>query len=126
MGYYNECTELTLCRALDRKYWETEEFEKWTQGYIKIANETGYPLAFCQVGYAYLEGIGVEKDLKAAFEWTQKGANLGDRDAQYNMGYMYEHGLFVEKDRSKAFEWYRRAAQQEQNLAIEKCQENWN
>jgi TPR repeat protein len=39
---------------------------------------------------------------------------------------MYEHGIFVEKDRSKAFDWYHKAAQQEHNLAIEKCQENWN
>lgn len=122
MGYYKDCEELDMCHALD-KYWENKDFEKWTQGYIEIANKTGYPLAFCQVGYAYLEGIGVEKDTKAAFLWTLKGANIGDRDAQFNLGYMYENGIYVEQNKSTALEWFNKAALQEHNLAIKKCQE---
>ena len=45
--------------------------------YMEIARETGYPLAYCQVGYAYLEGIGVGKDLLRAKEWYQKAAHQG-------------------------------------------------
>ena len=72
------------------------------------------------MGYAYLEGIGVEKDTKAAFLWTLKGANLGDRDAQFNLGYMYENGIYVEQNKSTALEWFNKAALQEHNLAIKK------
>lgn len=45
MGYYKECAELDRCHELD-VYWETKEFEKWTKGYIEIADETEYPLGF--------------------------------------------------------------------------------
>lgn len=121
MGYYKECVELDRCHALD-VYWENKEFEKWTKGYIEIADETEYPLADCQVGYAYLEGIGVPKEFEKGLFYTRRAADHGDRDAQYNLGCLYEEGTAVEKDLGKAIYWFDQAAKQNHNLAIAKMQ----
>lgn len=124
-NYYQPCEELTLCHALDC-YWENKEYQKWFEGYLKIAIETEYALAQCQVGYAYLEGIGTDKDEKQAFYWTTCSAIHGDRDGQFNEGMMLENGIGTVKDIEQAKEWYLKAANQDHDLAIEKCQkEGW-
>lgn len=123
MGYYKPCKELDICNELIDKYWESGQFELCFQGHLKLAEDTGYPLAECQVGYFYLEGIGVEKDLKRAFHWTQRGAVHGDRDAQYNLALMYEEGTGTAVDLEKAAFWYRAARDQQHDLAEEKCRE---
>ncbi len=122
MGYYKQCEELDRCHALDM-FWENKEFEKWTNGYIEIADATEYPLADCQVGYAYLEGIGIEKNLEKGLFYTRRAAGHGDRDAQYNLGCLYEEGTAVEKDLGKAIYWFDEAAKQDHDLAIHKIQE---
>ncbi len=122
MGYYKECKELEECKKLN-KYWYNKEFDKWYRGYLKIAIETEYPLAECQVGYCYLEGIGVEKDISKAVEWTKKGAIHGDRDAQYNFAIMILDKSFEGYEKEDAIYWLNKAAKQEHELAIIKLQE---
>lgn len=120
--YYKSCKELDCCNQLMEKYWETKEYDKCFQGHLPLA-EKGYPLAECQVGYFYLEGLGVEPDVEKAIYWTKRSAEHGDRDGQYNMGWFYEEGIGVEKDLEKAKYWYQQAAKQDHDLAIEKCNE---
>lgn len=122
-GYYEPCEEFDICNRLIEKYWESRQFEKCFQGYLKLAEETSYPLAECQVGYFYLEGIGVAKDLERAFYWTERGAMHGDRDAQYNLAVMYEEGIGTEFNQEEAIHWYKAARAQGHNLAEEKCKE---
>lgn len=122
-SYYKPCKELDRCLELDKKYWNDEQYDKWFSGYLLIAKETGYPLAECQVGYAYLEGIGVEKDIKKALTWTTLSAEHGDRDGQCNLAYIYEEGFCGSVDLDKAKYWYKQAALQNHDLAIEKCKE---
>lgn len=121
-NYYKPCKELTQCEELIEKYWHSGQFEKCFEGHLKIAKE-GYALAECQVGYFYLEGIGVEKDPAQAFYWTKRAAEHGDRDAQLNLAEMYENGTFVVKNMETAKEWYRKAAYQDHDMAIAKCRE---
>ena len=118
-SYYKPCKELDRCLELN-KYWDTDK-KKWFEGYYKIANETHYPLSECQLGYCYLEGIGTEKNIFKAVEWTSLSAKHGDRDAQYNLGCFYEDGIGLEKDIMLALYWYRKAAKQEHDLAKDKC-----
>lgn len=118
--YYKPCKELTECLEIDR-FWNDRQFEKWFQGYLRLAEETGYPLAECQVGYAYMDGIGTEKDLEKAFYWTALSAKHGDRDGQFNLAFLYEKGLCGTIDLEKARYWYRQAALQNDASAIEKC-----
>ena len=119
-SYYKPCAELDACRELIEKYFETQQYEPCFEGHLALARR-GYPLAECQVGYFYLEGLGVPKDLTQAFAWTERAANHGDRDGQYNLAWFYEEGIGVEADPEKARYWYRQSALQDHNLAIEKC-----
>ena len=61
-SYYKPCAEFYRCNELIEKYWESKQYDKCFAGHMELA-EKGYPLAECQVGYFYLEGLGVEKDL---------------------------------------------------------------
>ena len=83
-SYYKPCPELARCDELIEKYWDTEQYDKCFAGHLELA-EKGYPLAECQVGYFYYRGLGVEKDLAKALYWTQRAAEHGDRDGQYNL-----------------------------------------
>ena len=119
-SYYKPWKELDQCLELD-KYWHSKEFDKWFNGYLKIADDTSYALAECQVGYSYLEGIGTDKDLGKALYWSQRSATHGDRDGQCNLAWIYEEGLGVDVDLEKAKYWYKQAALQDHDLAIQKC-----
>ena len=120
MGYYAPCPELDACNRLIRDYFETKQYDKCFQGHLPLA-EKGYPLAECQIGYFYFEGLGVEKDPERAFFWTRRAAEHGDRDAQYNLACFLEAGVGCSVDREKARSWLQKAAEQGQALAIEKC-----
>ena len=93
-NYYTPCPELDRCDELIEKYWESGH---------------------------YYRGLGAEKDLSQAFYWTQRAAEHGDRDGQYNLGTLYENGEGVEKDLEKAKHWYRLAAEQKHREALAKC-----
>ena len=120
-SYYKPCEELDRCLDLDQ-YWE-KDMNKWFEGYLIIAEETSYALAECQVGYAYLEGIGTEKNLEKALYWTIRSAEHGDRDGQCNLAWIYEEGICGEKDIEKAKFWYKKSALQDHDISIEKCKE---
>lgn len=119
-SYYKPCPEFDRCNELIEKYWESKQYDKCFAGHMVLA-EQGYPLAECQIGYFYLEGIGCQKDVERAFYWTQRAAQHGDRDGQYNLGFFYEEGVGVEKNPEKAKSWFKAAAQQGHDLAVRKC-----
>ena len=121
-SYYKPCAELDRCEELIEKYFETQQYEKCFEGHLELAGK-GYPLAECQVGYFYLEGLGVEKDTSKALYWTQRAANHGDRDGQYNLAWFYEEGIGVERNIEKARHWYKASALQGHDLAAQKCKE---
>ena len=121
-NYYKPCAELDICNELIEKYFKTQQYEKCFEGHLALA-EKGYPLAECQVGYFYYDGLGVEKDLAKAFYWTERAAEHGDRDGQYNLAWFYDEGIGTEADIEKAKYWYKQAALQEHDMAIERCRE---
>ena len=118
--YYEPCPELDKCNELIETYFQTQQYEKCFEGHLALA-EQGYPLAECQVGYFYYDGLGVEKDLEKAFYWTQRAAEHGDRDGQYDLAWFYEKAIGVERDLEQAKQWYHKAALQGHDLAIELC-----
>ncbi len=120
--YYKPCRELTICNELIETYFNSKQFEKCFEGHLALA-EQGYPLAECQIGYFYYDGLGVEKDLEKAVYWTRRAADHGDRDGQFNLAWFHEGGIGVEQDMEQAIFWYRKAARQDHDLAIQKCKE---
>ena len=121
-NYYKPCKELDLCNELISKHFEKQDYVPCFEGHLVLA-EQGYPLAECQVGYFYHEGLGVKADPRKALYWTQRAAEHGDLDGQCNLAWFYEEGIGVEVDMEKAKYWYQQAALQNHDLAIEKCHE---
>ncbi len=120
--YYKPCRELDICNGLIEKYFNTQQYEACFQGHLELAQQ-GYPLAECQVGYFYYDGLGVEKDLEKAVYWTRRAADHGDRDGQCNLAWFHEDGIGVAQDLEQAAFWYRKAALQNHDLAIQRCKE---
>lgn len=118
--YYKPCAELDKCDMLIDKYFKTGQYTECFAGHLELA-EKGYPLAECQIGYFYLEGLGAEKDTSKAFFWTERAAVHADRDGQYNLAWFYENGIGTEIDVEKAKYWYKKSALQDHNLAIQRC-----
>ncbi|RHZ79873.1 hypothetical protein Glove_140g82 [Diversispora epigaea] len=63
------------------------------------------------LAYMYLNGLGVEKDEKKAFQIYSKVADEGSFIAVNTVAYCYEFGLGVEKNEEKAFEKYLKSAE---------------
>ena len=72
--YYKPCEELSICNDLISRYFEKGEYAPCFKGHLELA-EKGYPLAECQVGYFYHEGLGVTPDPERALYWTQRAAD---------------------------------------------------
>ncbi len=120
--YYEPCDELDICNQLIERYFQKGDYAPCFRGHLELA-EKGYPLAECQVGYFYYDGLGVQQDLTKALYWTERAAKHGNRDGQCNLAWFYEDGIGVVQDLEKAKSWYLRAAWQHHDLAIEKCRE---
>ena len=117
--YYAPCRELEICDSLFNQYWEAGEYGRIFSGLLPLA-EQGYPLAECQVGYFYAQGLGVERDLDRALLWTRRAAEHGDRDGQFNLGCFYEEGTALARDMEQAALWYQMAARQGHTEAAER------
>ncbi len=121
--YYKPCRELDICDDLIERFFEKGHYEECFQGHLKLA-EQGYPLAECQVGYFYHEGLGVTPDLEKSFYWTLRAAEHGDWDAQCNLAdFFYLEGVVVPKSFEKAKYWLLKSATQNNNYAKERCAE---
>ena len=100
-SYYKPCTELDTCNELIEKYFKTQQYKKCFDRHLVLAKQ-GYPLAECQLGSFYYNGLGVEKNIKKAVYWTRKAAKHGDRDGQYNLAWFYENAVGVEHDKKQS------------------------
>lgn len=71
----------------------------------------GYGPARSELGYLYQQGIGVEKNLKQAFELFEATATEDHiADAYFNLALCYKNGLGTMQNPVKAFENYQIAA----------------
>lgn len=78
---------------------------------IRDAAAAGDGSAQFELGVRYVEGHGVPRDPKAAFQWFEKAAGQGLAPAQYRLGSLYEKGIGVDRDYVQARKWYQRAAE---------------
>lgn len=78
------------------------------------AAELGQVEAMYQLGIAYMDGIGVERDYPSAMRWLARSAAYGDAygknpvrlRAQNAVGSIYENGYGVTSDLALAYAWY--------------------
>ncbi len=85
---------------------EKAEFQLYTE-----AAQGGNVLAAYNLGVAYRDGLGTEKDVNKALEWFEKAAAEGDDTAAFNIGAIYDEGQLVPADDQTAIAWYDLAAQ---------------
>ncbi|EJK60475.1 hypothetical protein THAOC_19167 [Thalassiosira oceanica] len=85
--------------------------EKQTLAMIRKRVAAGDPVAIYFLGNKYCFGeYGLEKDVSGAVELYERAAELGVKDAHFNLGVMYAEGKEVEKDTGKAIRHYEAAA----------------
>ena len=69
------------------------------------------PMAIFHLGVQYEQGeYGLEKDMTRAVELYERAAELGVKEAHYNLGVLYFDGTYVEKDMDRAIRHYEAAA----------------
>jgi TPR repeat protein len=66
--------------------------------------------AYAELSYLYYTGEGCSLDYNKAFEYSQKSANLNDREGLYILAFCYETGNGTEQDEKLAFDNYLKSA----------------
>jgi len=97
------------------EYGVTRDYTKALELYHR-AGELGYAPAYCNIGYAYNNGEGVEVDKKKANHYYELAAIKGDSNARHNLGIneaqegnSYYLGRGVEVDKKKASHYFNRS-----------------
>ena len=72
--------------------------------------EQGNANAQYNLGFMYINGLGIPQDYAEAAKWFRKAAEQGYAGAQYNLGLMYGNGEGVPLDYAKAHMWFNLAA----------------
>lgn len=78
---------------------------------LKILAQEGDKKAQNNLGYMYLNGVGVDKNHEKALLWYRKAAKQGVAEAQHSLGFMYSEGLGTDPVYAIALKWYRMAAE---------------
>jgi len=74
--------------------------------------QAGHARAQSNMGAAFLEGRGVERDHEKAAAWLRRAAEQGDAGGQRNLALCYYEGWGVPQDQVEAARWYEKAAEQ--------------
>jgi TPR repeat protein len=92
-----------------------------------VLAQHGNAIAQFNLGACYINGQGVQKDEKQAFDWFEKSAVQGNTQAlqviqsaaargnaiaQYSLGDFYLNGQGVQSDEKQAFDWLTKSAAQ--------------
>ena len=89
---------------------------------VKRHAQEGNNIAINELGYMYLNGIGIETDYVKALELFQKAAGAGNASAMFNIGCCYENGYGVPRNRVIARKWFAKAAELGLDIAVRKLQ----
>ncbi len=106
---------------------EPDTLSAWRR--VKTVRENEFPLylsdaekgdgeAMRLTAICYLTGIGVDKDLRKAWEWYGKSAALGNTESQYDIGTLYRDGIGTKQNFKESAYWFRKAASNGHSLAM--------
>lgn len=82
----------------------------WAAKFFEHAQEAGNTKAMDNLGYCYLNGIGVSQDEKRAFALFEKSAKCGDSGGMVNLANCYLNGISVERNEELAAKFYEESA----------------
>lgn len=89
---------------LERRQDDAAPLRKALDWYRKAAAK-GLPEALCALGRLYLNGIGVTRDVAAAFEFLSSAAKGGDRQAAAQLGVLYQGRELGPPNYKEAMHW---------------------
>ncbi|MCZ6742758.1 MAG: tetratricopeptide repeat protein [Alphaproteobacteria bacterium] len=92
-------------RSLDQRR-DQEAFRQYSD-LAKLGNAE----AQFYLGFIYINGLGIEKDISEDVKWYLLGANQGNIDCQSQLGWNYAYGDNIQNDLEKARHWYGVAAE---------------
>ncbi|MBY0563380.1 MAG: hypothetical protein K2P58_04255 [Hyphomonadaceae bacterium] len=78
---------------------------------LRRAADRGFPMAQYRLAKLYERGEGVQPDLVAARQWTERAAAAGNRRAMHDLGVYFARGEGAPLDEAAAFRWFRQAAE---------------
>lgn len=93
-----------------------QDFRLSAKYYLQAA-KMGHVAAQCNIGYYYCQGIGVKQNIEEGLLWTRKGAEGGNKYAQYNLAC----DLIKKGQVDEGVSWLKKAARQWHPDAILSC-----
>lgn len=98
--------------------WRAAQTLKQLLDKLHAQARSGDASAMNMLSYMHGRGIGLTKNTKQAFSWTQKAANTGEPHAMSQLGAKYAYGIGTPKDDQKAVSWYKKAASKGNSRAM--------
>ena len=80
-----EAISMLGCNYCDGEDGFPQDYDKAFELFVR-AGDLGYTKAYCDVGYAYSNGEGVERDVKKANHYYKLAAMRGNVISRYNLG----------------------------------------
>lgn len=100
------------------KYYTESDYEKAIE-YYRLAAAMGCVHSISNLGYCYMYGRSIPRNMSLAMAYFRAAAQKGDIDAMYKLGNIYEKGADgVPSDQEMAVYYYR--------LAIRTIEEDYN
>lgn len=110
MAYWRMAYTYELGKELPKDQQKADEYYSEALEVMKNLAEGGDPEALANLGSMYLNGNGVVKNEKVAFEYYLESSEKGFVFAMFILGQMYQYGLGAPKNLEKAISWYRKSA----------------
>jgi len=92
-------------------FMERRQRQKAAATFLKCS-QMGHVRCTSALGQMYDQGNGVPLDRARAVLYLKRGAEAGNRGAQYTYGIYFEEGEVIPRDIKKALEWYMKSAEQ--------------
>lgn len=87
----------------------------------KLSADSGYFKAMINLGCAYRDGDGVDKNNEIAVTYFEKAVSINSREGKCHLAYMLEFGHGINKNIDRSNELYIDAAKDGDKYSIERC-----
>lgn len=111
LGFAGACADREAQFQKGLKGYNTQDYDTALK-YLTPAANKGHAEAQEVLGFMYINGLGVEKNNRLAFEWMKKSAENGNALAQWKVATMFLDGQGVERNEAEVLKWATMATEQ--------------
>lgn len=99
---YNDSEAMCILgRIYEDGYDDLESNDKLAFKWYKKSAENGNVDGMFFTGYAYNNGIGIDKDIEKAIYWYEQAADKDNSTAMDNLAYIYQYGEGIAQNYEK-------------------------